>query len=287
MKDQKKIAGWVVLGLIAVVAGVALAVTNTITEGPIADQNMEKAQGALQSFFPDAETFEPIEIGEDSGLNFAYSAMQGGQPVGYAAMVTVQGYAGPIEVTLGVDSSGALKGVSVGGPEFKETEGLGAKSREPDFTDQFIGKRPPLTLGSDVDAISGATVTSKAVVNGVNAALEKLAGLTNLDAAQPSAGGGTARTANASVMSYNGPVLVNLTLDDGGAITAIEIGRERFVETEGYGSKVKEEDFTRQFIGKTPPLKLGADIDAVSGATGSSEAVVNAVNAAWEFANAS
>ena len=90
-------------------------------------------------------------------------------------------------------------------------------------------------------------------------------------------------TANASVIGYGGPVLVRLTLDDQGKIAAIDVGGARFAETQGVGSRVKEEAFTKQFIGLTPPLTLNEQVDAVSGATVSSQAVVDAVNEAAAF----
>ena len=90
-------------------------------------------------------------------------------------------------------------------------------------------------------------------------------------------------TANASVIGYGGPVLVRLTLDDKGTITGLKVGGTRFAETEGVGSRVKEESFAQSFLDKKPPLKLNEDVDAISGATISSQAAVDAVNAAAEF----
>lgn len=95
------------------------------------------------------------------------------------------------------------------------------------------------------------------------------------------------RTANASVIGYGGPVLVRLTLDERGAVEALEIGGARFQETEGVGSKVREEGFAETFIGRTPPFQIGENIDAISGATVSSTAAVEAVNRAWAFLNGS
>ena len=74
-------------------------------------------------------------------------------------------------------------------------------------------------------------------------------------------------------------VLVDLGLDDSGAIVSLTVGRARFAETEGVGGKVRQEAFTAQFVGKTPPIAL-EDIDGVSGATVSTQAVVDAVNEA-------
>ena len=72
---------------------------------------------------------------------------------------------------------------------------------------------------------------------------------------------------------------VSLELDANGAISAITIGDDSFAETAGFGAKALEDDFKVQFIGKVPPLAL-ADIDAIAGATITSQAVVDAINAA-------
>ena len=87
----------------------------------------------------------------------------------------------------------------------------------------------------------------------------------------------------AAYEKYGGPVLVRLTLDDKGAITGLKVGGARFAETEGVGSRVKEDAFVEPFIGKTPPLTLGEDVDAIAGASISSQAVVDAVNEAAAF----
>ncbi len=93
----------------------------------------------------------------------------------------------------------------------------------------------------------------------------------------------TARTANASAIGYAGPVLVRLSLGENGVVEAVEIGGARFGETEGLGSRVRDESFVSQFIGRIPPFALGENIDAVSGATLSSQAAVDAVNDAAAF----
>lgn len=101
----------------------------------------------------------------------------------------------------------------------------------------------------------------------------------NTVAPEPSSG----MTANASAIGYGGPVLVRLTLDEQGRISAMDVGGARFQETEGVGSRVREESYVQTYLGKTPPLTLGEDVDAVSGATISSRAVVQAVNDAAAF----
>ena len=178
MDGKKKLAGWLALTVIALVAAVALATTNLMTEKPIAEQNLGENQQALKAMFPEADEFAELSPGESSGVDFVYEVKQGGQTIGYAVKETVQGYGGAIEVLTGMETGGTLRGISVGGPDFKETEGLGARAKEPEFTDQFAGKTPPLKLGENIDGISGATVTSRAVVDGVNQGVGKVQSLT-------------------------------------------------------------------------------------------------------------
>ena len=92
-----------------------------------------------------------------------------------------------------------------------------------------------------------------------------------------------AKTANASVLGYGGPVLVRLSLDEKGKIAALDIGGARFAETQGIGSRVREESYIQGFIGLTPPLTLGVHADGVAGATISSQAVIGAINEAAAF----
>lgn len=302
MDGKKKAAGWLVLAAIATVAAVALATTNLVTEGPIAQRNLGEAQAALEEMFPetDAQGFESIATEESGGLQFAYRVMKDGQVIGYAFKETAQGYAGPVEVLAGMNADKSLRGITVGGSGFQETEGLGSKAKDPTFTDQFKGKTLPLSLGEDIDGIAGATITSRAVVEGLNQGANKLEVLlggasqpmpdgsaapdnsTAPDSAGAPSGGTASRMANASVIGYGGPVLVSLGLDDKGNIATLNVGQARFAETDGLGSKVREESFTAQFIGKTPPVSLD-DVDAVAGATVSSQAVVDAINEAAEF----
>lgn len=283
MDGKKKLAGWLVLTVIALVAAVALATTNLITEKPIAEQNLGENQQALKAMFPEADEFAEVSPGESSGVDFVYEVRQSGQTIGYAVKETVQGYGGSIEVLTGMESGGILRGISVGGPDFKETEGLGARAKEPEFTDQFTGKTPPLKLGETIDGISGATITSRAVVDGVNQGVQKVQSLTGGGDGSAPETEQPAREANASVIGYGGPVLVRLRLNAAGAIEALTVGEARFAETDGVGSKVKDASFLGQFEGKTPPLELGKDVDGISGATVSSQAVVDAVNQAADF----
>ena len=100
-----------------------------------------------------------------------------GAVVGHTAQVTVKGYGGDVEIVVGVDADGVITGLNVGGANFSETAGLGAKAKEPAFTEQFKGLTAPLVLKDNVDSITGASITSGAVVGGVNTALDYIASI--------------------------------------------------------------------------------------------------------------
>ena len=163
---KKKIPPFAILTIISLVAALMLAMTNTLTEAPIANAAAKAANEARTQVLPTAETFE--EMSHDSTVDSLFRGLSGGVTVGYTATATVTGFGGPIEVTVGMDADGKIAGLSVGGSKFAETAGLGTRAREPEFTGQFLGKQPPLVLKQDVDAISGATITSAAVTKGVN-----------------------------------------------------------------------------------------------------------------------
>jgi Na+-translocating ferredoxin:NAD+ oxidoreductase subunit G len=170
---KKKFPPFAILTFISLIAALMLALTNSVTVGPIAAASAKAADEARVSVLPAAETFEALT--GDSAVDALYRGLAGGATVGYTATITANGYGGPVEVTVGIDVNGAITGLNVGGSKFAETAGLGAKAKEPAFTGQFIGKQPPLTLKQDVDAISGATITSAAVTNAVNTAAQAVA----------------------------------------------------------------------------------------------------------------
>lgn len=287
MKEKK--TGWILIAGILVITVLALGL-NTFLKGDTQNAAVNPYEETVRSLFPNAlTTSDALENLSQDENGFVIRVRHSNSQTGYAVQQVVQGYAGPVEVITGVMEDGTLSGIQVGGRDFKETEGLGAKAKDASFTNQFKGKKAPVTLGQNIDAIAGATVTSQAVVDAVNQSFDRIAQLTGVSLQPsktaipepPSADGST--TANASAMGYGGPVLVRLTLDDQGKISALDIGGARFAETQGVGSKVRDEGFAQAFIGLTPPLKLGEDVDAVSGATISSQAVVDAVNEAAAF----
>lgn len=139
-----------------------------VTEPSISAQKLAAADFSRLLLFPDADKFEAMEVIEGSGMDNAYTVLKGGQTIGHVGQATVSGSQGMVDVISGIDSEGRVVGVVVGSSTFSETNGIGSKAREPDYTDPFIGLELPAKPGQNVDTITGATITSTAVINATN-----------------------------------------------------------------------------------------------------------------------
>ncbi len=178
-----KFPAWAVLLTIAVVAGLLLAFTNGLTQPVIADQAAKAAEESRRAVLGAAQSFEEIAVPEGAQVDWCYAGMADGEIIGYVAQATVNGYVAEVEVIVGVGTDGAITGVSVGGPSFSETAGLGANTKNESFRGQFAGKVAPLRViksgqgaaEDTVDAITAATISSTAVTNAVNTAAEFIA----------------------------------------------------------------------------------------------------------------
>ena len=158
--------------IISTVAALILAVVNTLTATPIAEYAAAKRQQAMESVMPGATVFSEL-YAEDETIIGITGAYNGTQFKGYCVEVSPNGFGGPIRMMVGVDYGGAVTGTVI--LEHSETAGLGAKAKEPEFLNQYIDMSGTITVtnGSNaIDAITGATITSKAVTNGINTALE-------------------------------------------------------------------------------------------------------------------
>ena len=175
---------------------------------------------------------------------------------------SAQGFAGEVHVEFSLDDQLAIENLTVDAAT--ETDGLGKRAMEAEFTDQFTGKTLPINI-ADIDAIAGATITTTAVVDAVNSAAPKTAEIL------PGA------TLEGSAQGFAGTVSVHLTVDDALNISSLTVDAPD--ETEGLGKRTTEAAFTDQFIGK--PLSVSIeDIEAISGATITSTAVIDAIHQA-------
>ena len=171
--------------IISAVAALLLALTNSVTASTIAQRNEQANAEARKLVLESAQDFEEVkDVKTDNSKGVEVSEIYeakdaSGNTVGYTLKVLPSGYGGTIELMVGIDSAkGQVSGINV--VSNSETAGLGAKATNPEFSDQYKGK--PLeelsvlkngTPGdTEIKAISRATITSTAVTNGVDAAIE-------------------------------------------------------------------------------------------------------------------
>ena len=185
----------IMLFVITLVAGALLGAVHGITLEPIAKAQQEAANATYREVFPDATNFvttdaltAAVESSADTiaAQGFGSVSVDGameaqdasGNVIGY--MITAssaEGYGGTVQISVGVTSDGVLTGV--GFLTLSETPGLGMKAQEPEFKNQFPGKsiadvfevtKTTASADNQVQAISGATITSSAVTGALNAA---------------------------------------------------------------------------------------------------------------------
>lgn len=193
MTEQKKkkssiLKDALILFLITVVAGALLGLVNQITLEPIAESEFKAKEEAYQVVFADSSKFEKNSEIDDKLASATFDGAEvteileakdaDGNTLGYVMSVTAkEGYGGDITFTIGVTTEGTMTGLSV--LSHSETAGLGANCTTEGFQSQFVGLQGPEIAYSkegasgdnEFDAISGATITSKALTKAINAGL--------------------------------------------------------------------------------------------------------------------
>jgi len=168
------------LFLVAAIAALALGAVYEVTKGPIAIAKQKKLEAAIKTVLPDFDTIvtERVAVADGDSLTFYY-ARKSGQPVGVAIKTyTNNGFSGKIELMVGFLDDGTISNTAV--LSHKETPGLGDKMdiKKSDFPLQFMEKNPAdfkLSVtkdGGDVDAITAATISSRAFCDAVQRAYE-------------------------------------------------------------------------------------------------------------------
>ena len=163
-----------VLFIICVAVSAALAGTNLVTQDRIGQLAAENAEASRKIVLPAAETFESQQDGA------YYTGEAGGELVGYVFETGASGYGGTVSVMTGISSEGDITGVVILSHE--ETPGLGANAEKPEFLEQFLQPAPEGGISvvkyqtpaeGQIEAMTGATVTSTAVTSAVNQAIEQ------------------------------------------------------------------------------------------------------------------
>ena len=182
-----------ILTAITLVAGLALGLVYEITKAPIAKAEADAQAKAYQTVFADAVSFEGLDgfdaaeatkLVQDAGYTeddiVGVVAAEDGssQTLGYVITVTSHaGYGGDITFSVGITNDGNINGYSI--TSISETAGLGMKATESKFSGQFVNipvdtytvTKTGKSADNEIDAISGATITSRAMTGCVNAAV--------------------------------------------------------------------------------------------------------------------
>lgn len=328
--------GAIVLFSITSICGLILGITQNATKDVIAQrEKMESLQ--LEVILPKYKATEvkdmSIEINKDEIVYGAYEAYENGELCGHAIMVKPKGMGGPIKMTVGICKDGTIGGLKVS--SHSETPGIGDIVEDESFIGRFKNKpiKESLQLvktspskDNQVQAVTGATITSAAVNTGVNAAIkfykekvkgqkveaknkeitakdmipegdimklvqvqlsEKITDVKGIYKGEELLG--YAITASSKGMN-DVKTMVGISLK--GKVTNIKVVEQK--ETEGLGDDIVKEEFTNKFKNKPidKPLKSvkekakrDNEIEALSGATISTDAVVNGVNEAVKFYN--
>ena len=187
---NKIIKNTLILAAITVVSGLVLGAAYEVTKGPIAKTQAKQKQEACQAVYPEADSFEAMDVeqkaakeaikkmGTNATVDEVYSAVMDGSEAGYVITVTDKdGYGGDIQFAMGIQDDGTLNGISI--LSIGETAGLGMRANTDAFKDQFKDKnvdkfeytKTGATADDQIDALSGATITTNAMTNGVNAGL--------------------------------------------------------------------------------------------------------------------
>ncbi|MDD6728136.1 MAG: RnfABCDGE type electron transport complex subunit G [Eubacteriales bacterium] len=357
MAEKKKkssvLVNTLVLFVVTLVAVLALAVVNQITRGPIEQAEINARAEIYKVVYVDAENFAEVE-NTDSLLEKSGEVLEGagfggcsindvlavesasGEVQGYViAATSPSGYGGDIQIALGIKTDGTITGFDV--VSNSETAGLGSKCTEPEFKDQFAGKpatkleytKSGASADNEIDAISGATITTNAVTEAVNAAIvfyqdsfgggvEEVEEADPMEKAFPGAdlsslaevpvtdGEGENYTVDSVSQVGSDGYIITVTAHngyDGDLQLALGIGNDGIIkgysaivcnETPPLGGQCASDEFAAQFtdmpLGEVSYVASGADknnneIDAISGATITTKAVLTAVNGAVEYYN--
>ena len=168
----------IALFLIAGVCTFILALTNSLTTGKILE-NAEKTKIETRKMVcPTADSFSEDKTVTVDSQQYTYNEAlsQTGEIIGYVFTASDKGYGGAVTVMTGMDVDGKITGVQT--IEINETAGLGMNAKKESFRGQYKGKTGPYTVSKDatteteINALSGATITSNALTNAVNKTVE-------------------------------------------------------------------------------------------------------------------
>ena len=185
MSEAKKQSGMaslvIVLAVICLVSAAILGLVNKVTVGPIQANTEKTVQESLRTVMPidgdyedvtDQYSGDPVTV-DVTGVSVPVKAVYKAAEEGYVVeTMSPNGFGGALDMMAGVDSEGNVTGIAI--ISHAETSGLGSKSTDPEWQAQFKGVNGTIGVTKDgyqINAITGSTITSRAVCDGVNAAI--------------------------------------------------------------------------------------------------------------------
>lgn len=267
MRDILKLS--ITLALVAIVSAASLAVVNNITAPIIEERQQQEYLQTLEAFFPEVDSFESEAV-DDNRYDVIFNSA--GETIGVLGTIAQQGYGDVISYNLAVDAGGAIIGTRV--ISHAETPGVGDIITTDEFLGQFIGKthEDPLAAGDDVDSVSGATISTAAMINSIRGSVGLMAAnYLGFAAATVDISAVPDGTYQGAAPGMGGPVTVEVEVQDG-AILNIEV--------------LDHDETPTYFIESYPSIpdqiieEQHFDLDTKTGATISANAIVEAVQAA-------
>lgn len=176
-----------ILFVITLVSGLFLGLVYEVTKDPIANQKAIAKAKACQAVFAEADEFVEVDFAAMDGVTFdggeigevLSAKATDGTELGFVITTTSHnGYGGDVTMLVGIQNDGTVNGISF--TALNETAGLGMKAKNDEFKNQFAGKnveqfaytKSGAVADNEIDAISAATVTTSAVTEAVNGALD-------------------------------------------------------------------------------------------------------------------
>lgn len=163
-----------VLLIICIIAAALLGYVNMITTAPIEDQEAIAKTDSMTAVLSDAAKFgDEIEVNEGNITTVTPALDDNDNVIGYAVAITTKGFSAGLQLMYGIDTEGVITGLSVVNCS-NETPGLGANAANESFYGQFAGKSGEVAVskdGGEIEALTGATITSRAVANAATEAI--------------------------------------------------------------------------------------------------------------------
>ncbi len=263
----------VTLAIVGILSALLLTGVYNVTDPIIRERQEEEYRQALEQYFPDFASFESEEI---DGTYFDLIYDEGENLIGIMAIIEQQGYDGTITFNLAVGSEGEIVGLRV--VSHTETPGIGDVITTDSFIEQFIGKdiEDEIAAGVDVDAISGATISTVAIINAVRREMAVIGeSFMGVEVEEIDIQAVPDGTYEGSALGLNGPIVVEVV---------VEAGEIKDIA-------VQEHEETATYFIESYPLipdliieKQHFDIDTKTGATISANAIVDAVKDALKSA---